>query len=159
MFISKEIKNMRIRYEKAYEKNRGFFIHVHHTAYHDIVEEMFGWDKKKQNNLANQAFDHGGIHIIWKDDDRIGVIGWKLYKSHLLLKDFFLLPQYQERGIGSQIIKDIISKPNFLTKDICLRTLKNNIRAKKFYEFHGFKLKKESEFHWHMLYKFISIQI
>ena len=61
MFISKEIKNMKIRYEIAYEKHRGFFIHVHHTAYRDIVEEMFGWDKKKQNNLANQAFDHGAF--------------------------------------------------------------------------------------------------
>ena len=68
---------LELRYIPTTKEDRKFFIHVHHTAYRDTIEEMFGWDEKRQNKLANRPFDEGRIHIICNGDDRIGVVGWE----------------------------------------------------------------------------------
>ena len=39
---------MKLKYILAAEEDRAFFIHVHHTAYRDVIEDMFGWDEKRQ---------------------------------------------------------------------------------------------------------------
>lgn len=144
---------MNLKYILATEGDRAFFIHVHHTAYRDTIEEMFGWDEKRQDELANRPFDEGGIHIIWNDDNRIGVVGWEERYDHLWLKELFLLPEYQGQGIGSQIIKDTITKARSVAKDIRLRTLKANMRAKELYERYGFELTEETDIHWNMILK------
>ena len=145
---------MKLKYILTEEKDRAFFIHVHHTAYRDTIEEMFGWDEKRQDELANRPFDEGGIHIIWNGDVRIGVIGWEERDDHLWLKELFLLPEYQRQGIGSQIIKDTITKARLLAKDVRLRTLKANVRAKELYERHGFEVTEATDIHWNMIRKF-----
>lgn len=33
---------MNLKYTLATEEDRAFFIYVHHTAYRDTIEEMFG---------------------------------------------------------------------------------------------------------------------
>ena len=139
---------MNLKYLPAIEQDRAFFIHVHHTAYRDTIEEMFGWDEERQDELANLPFDEGGINIVWNRDNRIGVVGWEEREDHLWLKELFLLPEYQGQGIGSQIVKDTITKSRSLAKDVRLRTLKANTRAKELYERHGFVVTEASDIHW-----------
>jgi GNAT superfamily N-acetyltransferase len=141
----------KIKYTPTTEKDRAFFIHVHHTAYRDTIEEMFGWDEERQDQLANRPFDEGGIHIVWHDDERIGVVGWEYREDHLWLKELFLLPEYQGLGIGSQIIKNTIKQARSLAKDVRLRTLKANLRAKELYERHGFEVTEATDIHWNMV--------
>lgn len=141
---------MNLSYVLTKEEDRAFFIHVHHTAYRETIEEMFGWNEKLQDELANRPFDEGGIHIIWNGDNRIGVVGWKEREDHLWLKELFLLPEYQGQGIGSQIITDTITKARSLAKDVRLRTLKANMKAKELYERHGFEVTGATDIHWNM---------
>lgn len=142
--------NNEIKYIPAIEKDRDFFIHVHHAAYRETIEEMFGWDEKRQDELANRPFDEGGIQIIWKDDKRIGVVGWEDRDEYFWLKELFILPEYQGNGIGSKIVEETIELATALKKDIRLRTLKANLGAKKLYERYGFKVTEANDIHWNM---------
>lgn len=145
---------MSISYIEATESEREFFIHVHHTSYRDTIEAMFGWDERLQDQHANRAFDEGGMNIIWNNNKRVGVIGWEDRDDHVWLKELFLLPEYQGQGIGSKIIKDTITKARSLAKDVRLRTLKANMRAKELYERHGFVVTEATDIHWNMILPF-----
>ncbi|MAY63210.1 MAG: GNAT family N-acetyltransferase [Rhizobiales bacterium] len=144
----------KIRYIPMDERDRVFFIHVHHAAYRDTIEAMFGWDEGMQDKHASRAFDDGGLNIVWYDDERVGVVGWEDRGDCLWLKELFLLPKYQGCGIGSQIVQDSIQRAQSLEKDVRLRTLKANVRAKKLYERHGFEVTSVTDIHCNMSFPF-----
>lgn len=145
---NEKYKNLKL--VPATESDREFFIHVHHTAYQPVVEEMFGWDESRQNFYTNKTFDDGGINIIWLEDRKIGVVGIEDRPEYLWLKEVFLLPEYQERGIGSQIVVGTIEKAKSAGKEIRLQTLKANLDAKRLYERHGFTVTEATDIHWKM---------
>ena len=149
------MKNDQIKYIPVTGEDRAFFIHVHHTAYRDAIEKMFGWDEVLQDRYANHAFDEGGMNIIWHKGKSIGVFGWEGRNYHIWLKELFLLPEHQGWGIGSQIINNTISRAESLEKDVRLRTLKANLRAKKLYERHGFEVTEANDLHWNMVRQYI----
>ncbi|MCI5060055.1 MAG: GNAT family N-acetyltransferase [Alphaproteobacteria bacterium] len=144
---------MDLKYVLANESDRSFFVHVHHVAYRDTIEQMFGWDEALQDKQANKAFDEGGIHIVNYNDVPIGVVGWEDRPDFLWLKEVFILPEYQGQGLGSHIVQDTIDKARSLGKDLHLRTLKANLGAKKLYERHGFKVAEATDIHWNMALK------
>jgi len=147
---NKDVSLKKITYETATEQDRAFFIHVHHISYRDTIEKMFGWDKELQYSYANKAFDEGGILIIWVDGKKAGVIGWEDRAACIWLKEFFLLPEYQGLGIGTQVVQDMKIRAKSAQKDIHLRTLKANIRAKALYERVGFEVTDVTNIHWNM---------
>jgi len=140
----------RIQFQSAEEEDRAFYIHVHHTAYRSAIEEMFGWDESVQNGFANSAFDGGGIHLIWFEEGRIGVVGWDLMVDCLWLKELYILPEFQRRGIGSYVVQEAIKRSIEVGKNLRLRTLRVNIGAKKLYERLGLLVIHETDIHWTM---------
>ncbi len=130
------------------ESDRAFFCFVHHTAYREVIEKMFGWDEKQQDMYANKAFDEGGMNILFLEDKKIGVVGWVEFPDYLWLKELFILPEYQRMGIGSQVVQMSIKKEKKLCKDLRLQTLKENLGAKALYERHGFVVTESTDIHW-----------
>ena len=58
-----------------------------------------------------------------------------------------IIPEYQNKGIGTKIIKDIITL--YKKNDIELQCFKTN-PVKKLYERLGFRVYKETDFHYKM---------
>ncbi|MEL6190893.1 MAG: GNAT family N-acetyltransferase [Bacteroidota bacterium] len=141
-----------IQFKAATEEDRTFFIYVHHTAYRETVEKQFGWEEKVQDEFANKAFDEEGIHLIIYKDQKIGVVGWETLPTHLLLKELFILPEFQGNGIGTEILKHTKERARELAKPIRLGTLRTNQRAKKLYEKHGFQVEEETDRHWKLVW-------
>jgi ribosomal protein S18 acetylase RimI-like enzyme len=136
------------------EADRAFFIDVHHRAYRNTIEEMFGWDEALQDQRAAMAFDRGGMYNVIHDKAKVGVVGWEDHAGYVWLKEVFILPEYQNRGFGSEILRISINKANDARKDIRLQTLKANLRAKAFYERHGFTVTEGTDIHWKMCLPF-----
>jgi ribosomal protein S18 acetylase RimI-like enzyme len=141
---------MNLKFVPMTENERAFFIHVHHTAYRDVIERQFGWDEALQDEFANKAFNEGGMKIVYFNDQKVGVVGWQEYPDYLWLKKVFLLPEYQRSGIGSQIVRLSISNAQKMGKELRLQTLKENINAKKLYERFGFVVTDATDTHWKM---------
>ncbi len=145
---------MKLKYILPTEQDHLFLIQVRHTVYNDITEEMFNCDEERQGKLGKGHFNNGSIYIVWNGNNQIGFIAWEERGNYLLLKHFFILPEYQKQDIGSQIVKDIIRKARSLAKDIHFKILKANTSVKKIYELHGFEVIEESDIYWNMILKF-----
>ena len=144
---------MTLKFIPTTEADRKFFIHVHHTAYRDTIEKMFGWDEALQDGFANKAFDEGGMNIIYHEDERIGVVGWEDFPDYLWLKEVFLLPEFQGQGIGKQIVTLSQERAKKAGKKLRLQTLKANLGAKRLYERCGFNVTEATDTHWKMLWE------
>jgi len=146
-----ESAKMNVQYIPVQEKDSSFFVHVHHVAYRKIIEEMFGWDECFQDKQTNQAFDLGGINVIKLQNEKVGIVGWEDRSDYLWLKDLYVLPEYQGRGIGSRVLDTSIQKARSFGKDIHLRTLRANICVKEWYERRGFIVDEITDIHWKMV--------
>ena len=137
----------------AQEKDRQFFRNTHHIAYRSVIEPMFGWDEKRQDDFADKDFDERNPHIIEYDDKAVGVIGWQDKCDHLWFGPIFILPEYQNLGIGSFLIKECMRRAENENLALRLQTLKLNEKAKCLYEKLGFKVLIANDVYWQMEYK------
>jgi GNAT superfamily N-acetyltransferase len=127
-----------------------FFIQVRHTAYRSTIESMFGWDERQQDEYAKIAFALGGLTSVWRERERVGVVGWEEHQDYLWLKEVFILPTYQNQGIGSEIVTRSIAQARHNSRALRLQTLRANLGAKRLYERHGLRVTGATEIHWHM---------
>jgi len=142
--------SMQLSFSPVSESDRLFFLRVHHEAYRAVIESMFGWDEALQDTYANRAFDAGGMQIVSWGGEPAGVVGFEDHPEYLWLKEVFLLPEFQGRGIGSAIVQMSIFRAQAAGKEIRLQTLRANLGAKRLYERHGFIVTQESPIHWKM---------
>lgn len=136
------------------ESDRAFFIRAHHESFRFAIEKTFGeWNEAAQDQFASQHFNIEGNHVLWRGQERVGVVGWEDRENCLWLKNFYILPEFQGQGIGGQILKDCIKRAQSLRKEMELRTLKSNFKGKNFYEHHGFQIVEETDVYWKLAYK------
>jgi len=93
------------------------------------------------------------IQIITISGKNIGCITILEENFYYFLSLIELLPKYQNKGIGTQLIKDLILKTNKSNKCIKLQVLKVNNNVQRLYKRLGFSIKGESETHFQMIYK------
>lgn len=134
----------------ARAEDRSFFVTCHHAAYRATVEQMFEWNSKTQDALVSEKFDLPGTHIIRRGSARVGVVGVHLEPTYVLLRDFFVLPDYQNGGVGGLVLKQIQGLASQARLPVRLRTLRVNMRAKGFYERFGFRVVDLDDLHWRM---------
>ena len=122
-----------------------------------IFEYAKDLDKKeveKINNYVNktipkQIFEYKNIVL-----NNIIVGSFLITKNEngLLLDEIFIEEQYRNKGIGTSIIKDIISKSN---NNVYLWVYKDNIKAVNLYNKLGFNIKEETDSRYYMEYKVV----
>jgi RimJ/RimL family protein N-acetyltransferase len=129
----------------ATESDRAFFVRVHHESYRSTIEQLFGWDDATQDAAAERAFDSGGIHIVMGNSVPVGVVGWEHRDGHVWLKELFILPEHQGRGIGRRVIARVVDGAQ--GQEVRLRTLRPNLGAVRLYRRCGFELTGETDRH------------
>lgn len=118
-----------------------------------IFEYANGLSKKEKDKITdyvNQNIDEylNQYKVIIYDNR---VIGGFLIRSHLdgvLLDEIYIENEYRNRGIGKNIINDIISKNN----TIYLWVYKKNIKAISLYNKLGFKIIEKTDTRYFMKY-------
>ena len=79
-----------------------------------------------------------GKNIIEVNNIKIGLLWYEEEKDYLEINQIFILSKYQNKGIGSKILTDIINTGKNKKKSIILGVLKSNIRAQSLYNKMGF---------------------
>lgn len=87
--------------------------------------------------------------IITVGETKCGCFLLRDHEDGVLLDEIFLIPEYREQGIGTHIIKDILSK----NKIVYLSVYKNNTRAIALYKKLGFVIYDERERWYYMCRK------
>ncbi|WP_417873997.1 GNAT family N-acetyltransferase [Xanthomarina gelatinilytica] len=114
------------------------------------VEKIWGWDEKIQKKMHKDNFDPKKTEIIQSENNQIGFWTIQTSESEIYLENLILGKEFQNNGFGTKIMDLIIRKSEKEKKSIRLRVLKENKRAKKFYEKLGFETILESENHYEM---------
>ena len=102
----------------------------------EVISSSYRWDEDTQRSYAAESLDG---KIILVENSRVGVITISDWGNQLHLTFLALLPQYQDRGLGSRLIGYAQHQAKINNKPLTLQVLKTN-STKLFYEKHGFKV-------------------
>jgi GNAT superfamily N-acetyltransferase len=105
---------------------------------------MFDWDEDAQRDFHAKAWQQQKPDIITYDGKLIGTIATIESEDCIEIGQFFILPEYQNRGIGTHLLKSILSKADRSGKNLTLCFLKNN-PVKSLYVRNGFRVVDTSE--------------
>ena len=133
----------------ADETYREFSYQVKKAAEGEYITSMFGWDEDVQRDFHAKAWQQQKPDIVIYDGKTIGTIATIETDDCIDIGQFFILPEYQNKGIGTYLLKDILGRADQLSKNVTLKFLKNN-PVKSLYVRNGFRLVYTSEVAHHM---------
>jgi GNAT superfamily N-acetyltransferase len=121
------------------ETYKEFSYQVKKAAEGEYITSMFGWDENVQRSYHSEAWQQQKPDIITYDGKPVGTIATIESEDCIEVGQFFILPEYQNKGIGSYLLKSILEKADQLGMNVRLRFLKNN-PAKSLYVRNGFRI-------------------
>ena len=125
----------------------GFARTVHHRAYRDVIEHQYGpWDEATQDRLFDIAWTAAAHEIILCDGVRCGYSSIETRSGDIYLSELVVDPDFQCRGIGTVIIREVIERAIATGVPVRLRTHIVN-RAASLYRRMGFQETGRTESH------------
>lgn len=140
---------MEITFRQAKEEDFEFLWNLHKATMKSYVDQTWGWDEEFQREYFSNRFETINIELIIHDNARIGAIEIRDRENELLIANFKIVPHFQNKGIGSEILKRIINTSNTKQKNLKLQVLKVN-PARQLYNRFGFKTVDKTETHFIM---------
>jgi GNAT superfamily N-acetyltransferase len=113
------------------------------SAYRGVIpkdryhEPYMGSEELREEMRQMTFFGHeteGGL---------LGVVGYQPVKDVTLVRHLYVLPEYQQRGIGGQLLRHVVDVAS--TRRILVGTWVAAEWAIHFYEKHGFKLQSNKD--------------
>lgn len=137
----------------ATDEDKEFARCVHHQAYKDVVIRQFGqWDENIQDEFFFNDWTKSIFEIVKYNNQSIGYYGYQFNYKVFHIMEIVIHPDYQCKGIGSEIIQAEIKKALSKHLVIRLQTLHCN-HAKRLYIRLGFVEYEKSTTHVLMEYK------
>ena len=144
--------NMRPYIDNEYHDYKEFIYRTKKDAYKKYIEEYWGpWNENQQRTYFENFINHvkDDTWIIQLNGIDIGFYsGIELEDGSYELSDICIIPEYQGRGIGTQVLKDIMKIHK--DQDLHIQHFKQN-PAGKLYERLGFVRSDETEFYYKMV--------
>ncbi|MBU7016826.1 MAG: GNAT family N-acetyltransferase [Theionarchaea archaeon] len=150
--MKKISEDLEIELRDATCKNFDFLYTLHRATLKEYVEKTWGWDEAFQKEHFMQHFNPDIQQIIVAANIDIGSISVIHENSNVFLRIIEILPAYQDRGIGTFLIEEILIRARSENKSVLLQVLKVNRRARALYEQMGFSISGETETHYQMKY-------
>ena len=132
-----------------------FILELKELCFKWYIEIIYGWNINIQREKTIHELDKhiGDMRIIQLDNKDVGVTTFYEEEGTYVVGLIIIHPNYQNKGIATNIIKEYIDTAKNENKRIIIKPYKQN-PAKKLYERLGFRLYKEDETHVHMYIDF-----
>ncbi len=95
------------------------------------------WDDEFQQARFGKKLQSVQFRIVLLDNQPVGAVASTEHDDHIFLNELLILPEFQNRGIGSRLLVGELRHADLLGKPIRLHTLRLN-RAQDLYKRHGF---------------------
>jgi GNAT superfamily N-acetyltransferase len=112
-------------FEWAYE--------LHRLSVGPYVEETWGWDESLQRRMFTERFAHHDRKVVEVDGHDVGVVATDERPDELFLAVIELLPAWQGKGIGTNILRYLLRRARDTGRPLGLHVLKANPRAAALY--------------------------
>lgn len=141
---------MKISLRKATKQDADLTFKIEQFSIKEYANSLYFTGKTAYHN----EFNHTNIQIVELNEmQNIQAIGYleieeKNYSFEII--NILIHKDFQNQGFGKLLINEIIHEAESKSKSIELQVLKNNPRAKRFYENAGFQVYFETEFEFKM---------
>jgi GNAT superfamily N-acetyltransferase len=127
----------------------GFAKKTYYETMRWLIERLFGWDEEREDRKFAEQFKLEGVRIITADGRDVGWIQTLPADGAIYLGQLYVVPAWQRRGIGSEILRRLIADARNQGKALTLSVVKIN-PARRFYETLGFRVTHDDEYKYHM---------
>jgi ribosomal protein S18 acetylase RimI-like enzyme len=138
------------RLRAAQEADRAFVFRVIRATMREYIHRTWGWDDGWQREHFAAVFDPRGLCIVVVDGHDAGVLEVYRNPDALYLANIQIVPEFQGRGVGTDIIRGLMERARTLGLPMTLQVLKVNDAARRLYERLGFAVMAETTTHWRM---------
>lgn len=121
-----------------------FAYQVKKQALGPYVEQIWGWDEDIQLEYHRKEFDPACLRIVTLSGCEIGTLEVVPHDDKIVIGKLYLLPEYRNRGIGTQLINSVLSHARQRHVPVRLQVMKVN-PAQQLYERLGFRVTGEVE--------------
>ena len=120
---------------------------MHHQAYREVIERQFGaWDEAVQDRFFREGWDAAPHEIVECDGVPVGYISVEDRSDLVHVRELVLLPEFQNRGIGTALLRQVMTHAQERGVPVQLRTQQAN-RAAALYRRVGFREIGRTETH------------
>ena len=110
-----------------------------------IIERLFGWDEAREVAKFAAQFIPSEVCIIRIDGEDIGWLQIEERPDSIFLKQLYVAPSHQRRGIGGAVLDGLLATAQAKGKPVELGVVKIN-PARALYDRHGFRVTHEDEY-------------
>ena len=128
---------------QAKAEHRDFALHLYLLGMRPYLDELNMWDEQQQRESFAAQWKQEEVRIISVDGNDVGWLQVADSPTEIRLQKFFVSPQFQRHGIGSEVLSDLLVTWRSTGKKILLKVLKNN-PARRLYERLGFSVAAEA---------------
>ena len=111
------------------------------------VEKIWGWNESCQRDMHESNFIASDTKLIVYKKQEIGYVVLKETDKEILIENLLIEKEFQNLGIGKEVMAQIIERAHLEKKLIRLHVFKINIKAQRFYGNLGFAKTSEKENH------------
>ena len=143
---------MNISFRKCTNEDFNFLFLLKKQNFKKYVDDIWGWDDLEQiNRMKMDLEEHlSHKHIIIIDGIEIGVYAYHITNNgDFFINEINILKEYQNKGIGSKILKEQLLKNSENNIRTILQVFKNN-PAINLYKRLGFVIYEETDTHFRM---------
>ncbi|MBV8659117.1 MAG: GNAT family N-acetyltransferase [Burkholderiales bacterium] len=116
------------------------------------ARSLKNWRRESMREFADDTAAKGSFEIIEADGERAGLLIVERHDSHIQLANLFIMPAFQNKGIGSHIIRMLIDESHAQTRPLKLRVFTSN-PARMLYQRLGFAVTDQTEERYFMEYR------
>ncbi len=131
---------MTIQTRSAQQSDYEWLYSLNLEVYQHLITLEFGyWDEEEELALFQEAWESQKIMLITIEEERAGMFILSEQDDHLWLSEIQIAPQFQNCGLGSQVIQQLLAKSHQKNRPLRLRVLHANYRAYRLYQRLGFR--------------------
>lgn len=115
-----------------------FLLSLAREAYREVLTVQFsGWDEAVHGRRYEEKIASLPFFVAELEGVRVAAVSSSLHLDHLRVNELVVLPAFQNRGLGSQLLLRVLDQARELDVPVRLHTFRMN-RAARFYRRHGF---------------------
>lgn len=134
-----------VSFESVVASDTDELVAIRIAAMRESLERIGRFDPQRARERFLATFDPHNTRYLVVGGERIGFVATRVEADHLFLNHLYVLPAYQGRGLGAQVLQQVFAEADALGLPVKVGALRDSA-SNRFYQRHGFVQTHEEAF-------------